>query len=115
MYKDIVQTFIAKKQVTGREAYRMESYLRLFIDNNIIREYVNHTPDGYSLDISEISDHDKNTLAQLLIESDPAIKEFIEDRMDALIQERIPWVHMADNEDRPRPTYCKQTGEPIWS
>lgn len=108
MYETIVQTSLTEKQVKsipGRELLRMESYLRQYIDSNIVREYLNRTKDGYSLDISELTDHDRQSLALLLLTHDPIARERIEDRMHDLIQERLQYIESCDNAERPQANF----------
>lgn len=102
---DSVQILLEDKQVIsanpGRDFYRMDAYLRKYIDSNIVREHLTKSVDGYSLDIQDIPEHDKQSLAELLIKKDPIAQEWIENRMADLIEERLYWAEVDDKSDLP--------------
>lgn len=90
-------------------------YLNSYIDNNIIREYAKKTRDGYSLFVSDLDNHEKENLIDILFEHDPATKEFLLSRIEELIEERIPWVETEDNYEKGlTPIHDNQTGEVMW-
>ena len=93
----------------------MDKYLKSYIDSNIIREYAYRSKDGYYLDVSDVPSPEQENLLDLVFNKDPIIKELILDRLQDLINERIPYVECADNYAKGlKPSHDQNTGEVKW-
>jgi hypothetical protein len=90
--------------------------LSKYIDNTIIHEYADkNISQGYSLDISSLTEHEKSNFVHMLMQHDPVFQDQVSERMQELIEERIPFVESQDNYDSGLiPKIDKQTGEVQW-
>lgn len=97
---------------------RMKLQMEIAIKRNIeslIHEYADKSSDGYSLDVSEISTHDQESLVDFLFEKDETFNEIALDYIQQLIDERIDLVYAKDQYDKDLlPIHDSQTGEVQW-
>lgn len=92
----------------------MEKSIVSFIDNDLIRQYARKN-NNYNLDVNEITFSDQKKLLDLLFYYDPPTNEICLNRIQDLIEDRIPWVESQDNYDRGlKPIHDAQTGEVMW-
>jgi hypothetical protein len=92
-----------------------KSYLERYIDNHIIREFSFKQNHRYFLDISDVDEYEKDMLIEKLLEHDPVVKDLILDRIQEIINNRLPFVELEDNYERGlRPIQDRQTGELQW-
>ncbi len=93
----------------------MRSYVDKYIDSTIIRENAVKTSDGYIVDIDSIDEKEQENLLSVLFQHDPATKDLILDRMQQLIDERIPLVECSDKyEAGLRPIHDSVNGDVRW-
>ena len=77
--------------------------------------YLNKSRDGYSLQVCDLEDHEKAHLLDWMFKYDPIATDLLLDRMQDLINERIPFVEARENVNRGlRPVHDNQTGEVSW-
>lgn len=92
----------------------MDSKLKSFIDRTI-RSYASYECGVYTMDIDSIMRADHIVFIDHLLEHDPITDEMVRDRMQELINERLPWVESEDNYARGlRPLHDGITGEVSW-
>lgn len=90
----------------------MNTYLRNYIERNIIDEYSK----AEELSVyEELSTHEHKNLIDVLFEHDPVTRDWLFERMQALIDERL----IINNSQRKYelgliPTHDSQTGEVVW-
>jgi hypothetical protein len=93
----------------------MNTYLKKYIDNQIIREYANKDLKYYSCQLVDVPQHEQETLIDIIAVHDAGFREAILDYVQSLINERVMIV---ENEDRFSEGYrAKQdpiTGEQNW-
>lgn len=71
---------------------------------------------GYSLDVAAIPKHDLSNLLDFLFENDPATRELIMDRMQSLIEERLPMFECKDRYGKGYvPRVDQINGEVTWT
>lgn len=93
----------------------MTDYITSYIENNVIREYASKTRDGYSLDVCDLSKHEISNLTEILLSHDPATRDILLDRIQEIINSRIPFVESQDYYDKGlTPVLDKVTGEVNW-
>ncbi len=90
----------------------MNTYLKTYIERNIIDEYA--TSEDFSA-YSDLSTHEHKNLIDVLFEHDPVARDFLFDRMQELIDSRL----VINNSQRKYdlglvPTHDNQTGEVVW-
>jgi hypothetical protein len=92
----------------------MNRIITRYIDN-LIREHATNTRDGLSLDVQEIDNNDQENLVDFLFANDPATREMLQDRIQELLESRLPFVESYDNYDNGFiPKHDNQTGEVCW-
>lgn len=71
--------------------------LNKYIDNSLIQEYAHKDfEQGYLLDAVDLPKHEQANFLSMLLEHDEILKEKILDRMQELINSRIPEVESED-------------------
>jgi len=91
------------------------NYLDRYIDNNIIREYATETNYGLELESQELSEHEQKNLLDVLFQHDEITKEWLSQRIQELIEERLPWVETSNNYSKGfKPLHDNNTGEISW-
>lgn len=84
---------------------------RCLIDEHAIKDYL----DGYSLDVASLPKHERLTFLQTLFEHDDVLQEMVLDRMQELINQRLPWVEsQAKYNSGLRPKHDPINGEVKW-
>lgn len=93
----------------------MNSYLKSYIENNIIREYSSDS-DNYEISAYEnLSNHEQNNLVDLLFQHDSITRDFLFDRMQQLIDQRSILIQSECKYEMGFvPNHDSQTGEVIW-
>jgi hypothetical protein len=94
----------------------MNPTLQKYIDICLIDEYADKDfIHGYSLDVSSLAEYEKSNFLNTLLQHDPIIKEKVLDRMQELIDERIPWYEFQHKYDAGlKPIINKTNGEVTW-
>lgn len=93
----------------------MRNYVDKYIDSNIIRENAIKTPNGYIVEVESIDNHEKESFLSVLFEHDATTKELILDRMQKLIDSRLPLVECSDKyEAGLRPVLDSVNGDVQW-
>lgn len=93
----------------------MDKELDRYVDNEIIREFANKIGNSYVVDIDGIETTLQKQFLDLLFEKDPVTKNIVLDRLQEVVDERIPWVESEDHYGQGlRPLLDAQTGEVIW-
>lgn len=68
----------------------MTTILNSYIDHSLIDEHAFKSfRFGYSLDVSDLTQHDFDNFLDALVKHDPATREIIEERMQILINGRL--------------------------
>lgn len=95
----------------------MKNTIEKYIDTCLIDEYADKDFEcGYSLDIVSLSNHEQSNFLDFLIKNDSATKDLILDRMQELIDQRLPRVEAQARYDSGlRPRIDQINGEVIWS
>lgn len=90
----------------------MNTYLKTYIELNIIDEYaVNEELSAYS----DLSTHEHKNLIDVMFEHDPVTRDWLFDRMQELIDARLAIVSCEKKwEAGFFPDHDNQTGEVIW-
>lgn len=89
--------------------------LNRYIDNCIINEYAAKKQDGYTLDVKKLPQNEIDHFLDELMNKDMYIKELILERMQDLIDQRIPFVETYDYYDAGFiPQHDSETGEVNW-
>ncbi len=95
--------------------YGMDRYGSNYI-NRIISDNASKNGCILSLDVSEIGEHDQESLVSMLFKHDSVTREIIQNRIQDLIDEKLPWIENDWNYSRGLiPLHDKQTGEVIWT
>lgn len=93
----------------------MTDYISRYIDNQIIREHAYKGRDGLSLGVCDLPDNELSSLIEVLLTKDPITRDIIEERVQELINARIPFVEARDNVNQGlKPIHDSQTGEVMW-
>lgn len=93
----------------------MNKKLTSYIDKNIISQHAYKSRDGYSLQVCDLEENEKLHLLERMLKHDSLTSELLLDRMQDLINERIPFVEARENISRGlRPIHDSQTGEVSW-
>ena len=90
--------------------------LNKYIEVNIIDEYATkNILNGYELNVSDLPANELSNLIDKLVTDDEVTKDFILDRIQDLIDERLPLIEMQDRyEAGYRPTQDQGNGEITW-
>jgi hypothetical protein len=104
------------KSLTVKGMANMKTCIEKYVDRCLIDEYADkNTQYGYSLTVSELSDHEKNNFFNFLFKHDDVLQELIMDRMQELVEERLPIVESQKFQDRGMMQRQDNiTGEPTW-
>lgn len=94
----------------------MTKNLNSYIDHCIIDEYAFKSfRFGFSLDASEIPQHDFDNFLDYLVKHDPATREIIEERMQVLINGRLSIMECESRYDKGYiPLTDQINGETLW-
>jgi hypothetical protein len=93
----------------------MNKQLSSYIDHNVIQEHGCKTRDGYALQVCDLDEHEKAHLLDRMFKYDPAAIDLLLDRMQDLINERLPFIDARENVSQGlRPIHDGQTGEVTW-
>lgn len=95
----------------------MRNSIEKYIDTCLISEYADKDfKHGYSLEVANLSDHEKSNFLDLLFRNDPVLKEMALDRMQELIEQRLPRIEAQDRYDAGfKPRIDHINGEVIWN
>lgn len=87
-----------------------------YVDTCLIREYADKdSKHGYSLDAASLSKHEQLNFLTMLVNHDDVLQELILDRMQELIELRLPMVEAQDKYDSGLiPTHNPVNGEVNW-
>ena|ERR1017187_9445105 len=94
----------------------MNNSIQKYIDHNLINEYADKNfINGFSLDVSELSQHEQLNFLDFLFAHDEAIKEDVLNRMQELIDRRLEHAELeAGYEAGLKPIVDQNNGELIW-
>lgn len=86
-----------------------------YIERCLIDEYAYKHRSGYSLSVSDLPDSEIQNFLEFLFKNDPATKEMITDRMQELIEQRLPFAESQDKYDQGYiPIHDHINGEVSW-
>lgn len=92
-----------------------KDYVTRYIDNQIIREHAYKSQRGYLLYVGDLPDNELSNLLDVLLTQDEVTRELLLERVQELIDQRIPTVEAQDNVNRGlKPLHDSQTGEVSW-
>lgn len=94
----------------------MNKKTQKYVDLCLIDEYADKDfTYGYSLDVTSLPTHEQENFLDFLFENDEVMKEIVLDRMQELIEQRIPWVESQDKYDAGfKPIVDQNNGEVSW-
>ena len=94
----------------------MNNSIQKYIDHNLISEYADKDfINGYTLDDSDLRQHEQLNFLDFLFAHDEAVKEYILNHMQELIDLRLRRVELEDGYDSGlKPIIDQNNGELTW-
>jgi hypothetical protein len=95
----------------------MKNKIERYIDSEIIADHAFKSfRFGYSIDIETLSKNEKENFLDFLFENDPVTKEIILNRMQELVEMRLPRIEAQERYDSGlKPHLDAINGEVIWT
>lgn len=94
----------------------MNNTIRSYLDHCLLDEYAfKSRHDGYSMDVSDLPENEIANFLDVLLKHDPVMRELVHDRMQDVIDERLPIYESHDRYARGYvPQQDMQTGVFNW-